>query len=179
MIFIILAVKLNNLLSNKPQAKRTGYFCLQAVADMLGCHVSLLQANSSTQKSERLHNYAADDGAQRLPSWSLPKRIRSAPSEEVAGTARPMQDLSPLWHPPALIIYCNSLVACLSAEQIGRLLRVQNSATRLVLKRKEKTRTRDHVTPLRPHNTTVEWTSLAACEVPLPVQDWNFSVAGC
>uniref|UniRef100_UPI0025D76A15 hypothetical protein n=1 Tax=Thiolapillus sp. TaxID=2017437 RepID=UPI0025D76A15 len=46
--------------------------------------------------------------------------------------------------------YCNSVLAGLPAEQIGRLQRVQNSAARLVLKKKEKkkTRKRDHITPL-------------------------------
>ena len=40
--------------------------------------------------------------------------------------------------------YCNSVLAGLPAEQISRLQRVQNSAARLVLKKRK----RDHVTPL-------------------------------
>ena len=40
--------------------------------------------------------------------------------------------------------YYNSVLASLPAEQIGRLQRVQNSAARLVLKKRK----RDHITPL-------------------------------
>ena len=40
--------------------------------------------------------------------------------------------------------YCNSVLIGLPADQIARLQRVQNNATRLVLKKR---RTRDHVTP--------------------------------
>ena len=40
--------------------------------------------------------------------------------------------------------YCNSVLAGLPAEQIGRLRRVQNSAVRLVLKKRK----RDHITLL-------------------------------
>ena len=40
--------------------------------------------------------------------------------------------------------YCNSILTGVSEEQLDRLQRVQNSAARLVLKRKK----RDHVTPM-------------------------------
>ena len=54
--------------------------------------------------------------------------------------------------------YRNCVLACLPAEQICRLQRVQNSAARLVLKK----RNRDHITPLLNEGAVIYFDSLGA-----------------
>ena len=65
--------------------------------------------------------------------------------------------------------YCNSVLAGLPAEQIGRLQRIQNSAARLVLKKNKNKKNKKPKT--RPYNA--QWTPLATREIPLRIQDRN------
>ena len=65
--------------------------------------------------------------------------------------------------------YCNSVLAGLPAEQIGRLQRIQNSAAQLVRKKRK----RGHITPLLKE---LHWLPVKfRCEYKIPTHAYHFN----
>ena len=66
--------------------------------------------------------------------------------------------------------YCNATFAGVADEQIARIQKIRNKATRLILKKSK----RDHVTPLSKElHSAFERTPLAPSKIPHSVQDRN------